>query len=68
MRQIERDADTRDTIGRAPLVTQPRVKTEAPEPRRIELFMQALHTVFEPRAGDCETELTQANIEELLGR
>jgi hypothetical protein len=44
------------------------VKTEAPEPRRIELFMQALHTVFEPRAGDCETELTQANIEELLGR
>jgi len=68
MRQIEGDADTRNTIGRTPLVTQPRVKAEASEPHRIELFTKALHTVFEPRAVDCETELTQANIEELLGR
>jgi hypothetical protein len=68
MRQVERDADTGDAVRRAPFVTEPRVKTEAPKPHRIELFAEAFHAVFEPGVGHRETELTQANIKELLGR
>ena len=68
MRQIERNANTGDAVGRAPFVTQPGVKTEAPKPRRIELFAEAFHAIFQPGVGHGETELAQANIEELLGR
>jgi hypothetical protein len=68
MRQIERDADAGDAVRRAPFVTQPRVKTEAPKPRRIELFAEAFHAVFEPGVFYGEPELAEANVEELLGR
>jgi hypothetical protein len=44
------------------------VKTEAPKPRRIELFAEAFHAVFEPGVLYGEAELAQANVEELLGR
>jgi hypothetical protein len=68
MGQIERNADTRDAIGRAPLVTQPRVKTEASKPCGIELFAEARYAIFEPGVAHREAEITQANVEELLGR
>ena len=68
MGQIERDANAGDAVRRAPFVTQPRVKTEAPKPRRVELFAEAFHAVFEPGVLHGEAELAQANVEELLGR
>jgi hypothetical protein len=57
MGQIERDADTGDAVGRAPFVAQPRVEAKSPKPRRIELFAEAFHAVFEPGVCDGEAEL-----------
>jgi hypothetical protein len=68
MGQIERDTDPRDAVGRAPLVTQPRVNAEASKAGCIELFAEPRDAVLEPRAFHAEVELAQANVEELFGR
>ena len=67
VREIEWHSDAGNAVWRAPLIAQPEVDTKPPQPRDVELFAKAPHAVFEPRIGNGETELAQANVEELLG-
>jgi len=67
MGEIEGNADAGNSIGGAPFIAQPCVGPEASKPSRTDLLNEARQAVFHPRGFDAEAQITQANVEELLG-
>ncbi len=66
MCEIERYSDPGDSVWRAPFVAEPEVDSKSPKPCARKLFPESFHTVLEPGILNAETEVAQANVEELL--
>jgi hypothetical protein len=67
MRQIERNRDTRNSIGREPFGRQPAMRLEADAARR-QFAMQALDRLREVSALDGELQVAESQAEQLLVR
>ena len=66
MGEIERNRDSRNAIGRKPFFREPAMWTNAQIPR-LELEIQALDRILEPRSLELEPEIAEAPLEEFLG-
>ena len=66
MRQVKRNSNTRNAVGRTPLVGQVEVRPEVLEPRLGELFFHLPDGLLEPSTLELDAKIAQAQVQELF--
>jgi hypothetical protein len=65
--EVERDRDPRNAIGREPFFGEPEVGLDT-QVSRLELAVEPLDRLLEPRSLELDPEVAEAPLEEFLGR